>query len=499
MTTQIDYQQLAAALTQEALKHSTPAGSPSNIYAHGSGGLLSQPGLRRGIANAMIMPNLGLMSKLPARTSNEENPLLGIFTGVTATSGSEPDGRCDDPPVAGVSKLCTHTFAWGWFGRRSRELRLDRMGTITNRGEFTDMELMGNPFSAPNVPDAPVNGFSVSQINTEYGKLLFELGVAMVRDQGCDLYTGNPSNNTGTAGNGGREYFYGLDSLINTGYRDAITGQACPAADSIVRSFSGNISSDGTAAVNAVREITYILRNLKWIALQTGLAPVQFALSMSWGLFYELTAIWPCAYQTYRCDVEGTNNRRTMSADNMNRMTDEMRGNQSNMTGQYLLVDGERIEVCIDSGCPTETETSPGVFSSDIYFVPLVARGGGGGAAPLSEGGNLLTYMEYFNFDMQNGPMAAARMLAPAGAYETSQGGRYLFHKYYPKNLCVQIAGWVKSRLVLETPYLASRLTGVGYEPLIHERQPFTDDAYFVNGGRTDYIGYGPSYYSPTS
>jgi len=42
-------------------------------------------------------------------------------------------------------------------------------------------------------------------------------------------------------------------------------------------------------------------------------------------------------------------------------------------------------------------------------------------------------------------------------------------------------------------------LTNVNYTPLAHERDVFTSDTYFVNGGKTDRLGYGPSYYSPTS
>ena len=320
----IDYEQLA---NQLALKmagggmttYKGPTGTPSNIYAHGPGGLLSPLGLRSGLANAMILPGLGLMAHLPARNSNETDPLTGIFTGVTATTGAEPATRCDDPPVAGASKICTQVRTFGWGGRKSREIRLDRFGLIQNRGEFTDMMLVGDPFAAADVPE-PVTPGSTDfnrMINTEFGKLMFELAVAMLRDFACDVYTGDPANNSGVAGASGREYYRGLDLLINTGYQDAVTGQACPAADSIVRDFNnGNISINAQSAENIVSEITYIYRNLQYIAGRAGLAPADIRLAMRWGLFYELTAVWPCAYQTYRCDLisggQGTN--RAMSS-----------------------------------------------------------------------------------------------------------------------------------------------------------------------------------------
>ena len=42
-------------------------------------------------------------------------------------------------------------------------------------------------------------------------------------------------------------------------------------------------------------------------------------------------------------------------------------------------------------------------------------------------------------------------------------------------------------------PWLAARLQNVQYCPLQHTRQPFPDDPYFVDGGRTSRPG--PSFY----
>ena len=58
----------------------------------------------------MVLPRTGLQNLLPVRGSRFANPLYGLFTGVTATTGSEPTGVCDDPPTAGLSKLCEHSF-----------------------------------------------------------------------------------------------------------------------------------------------------------------------------------------------------------------------------------------------------------------------------------------------------------------------------------------------------------------------------------------------------
>ncbi len=477
----MNYQLLAEKLIAETMKVS---GTPSTVTAHGPGGLLSNAGMRPGVANAMTMPIRGLASILPMRASNEENPLSGIFTGVTASTGSEPSSRCDDPPSAGVSQLCTTTSVWGWFGRSSREVRLDTFGRIINRGEFTDYALMGNPLVANG--GTPVPGANPKALNSEISKILFELGVAMVRDSAQDLYSGNPSNNTGSVGSEGRAYYRGLDLLVNNGYVDVVTGVACPAADPIVMDYNANVSTNGEGMV---KTLTYLHRNLRYIAEQTGMGEVDFVIPMRWSLFYELSAIWPCAYQTYRCSVDGTNNRAVSSREKLNEMTDTMRREK------YLLIDGIKVPVIADNAI-AETETEAGIFESDIYIIPLRANGIGSGNAPLSEGGSILTYMEYFSFD--NSELTAGRKaLAPPGVYETASNGRFLFHRQPPKNLCVKMVGWTQERLRLETPYLSARLTNVRYSPLLHERDAFVDDAYFAGGGRSDYVGYGPSYAAP--
>jgi hypothetical protein len=89
----------------------------------------------------------GLAVGLPSYPSNEANPLYAILTGVTATTGTEPTGVCDDPPVAGLAKLCEQSYVFGRQSRMTRVFELDRLGLTTNRGEYYDFNLVGNPFT----------------------------------------------------------------------------------------------------------------------------------------------------------------------------------------------------------------------------------------------------------------------------------------------------------------------------------------------------------------
>lgn len=480
-TMNLDYQKLATELIAATARKAVSS-TPTTVYGHGSGGLFSSQGMERPVFSAMMLPHMGLQSMLTVRGNNATNPLYGILTGVTATTGNEPTGVCDDPPVAGLSKLCTHSFVFGRQSRMSRVFDIDRMGVITNRGEFTDLQVFGQPFA--NVGGVPAIAGAPSVQNAaqnEVAKALFELATAWSRDFAKETYTGNPTNNT--AG-GGRKYFYGLDILINTGYRDAETLIACPAADSIIRSFGSlDVGSNGATLV---RQITNMYRNLKYKASRAGLDPVSWVLTMPWSLFYEVTEVWPCAYLTYRCTV-ATGSTQFVDANAQVQMRDDMRGDIFNRTGQYLLIDGQRVPVVIDDAI-TETVLAGESFTAPIYFVPLRVLGN-----------TPVTFLEYLDYDMPGGAMEAARTFAPDGMYYTSDNGRFLWHKKPPTNFCVQLLAKTETRLLLLTPYLAARLTNVKYTPVAHEASWDTASSYFVDGGRSQGSGFGPSYASPTA
>lgn len=469
-------------LSQMGKSEKAVSSTPTTTFAHGQGGLFSYPGLSRDLFSAMTLPRLGLQSRLPVRASRDQNPLYGIITGVTATTGSEPTGVCDDPPTVGLAKLCTHSFVFGRQSRQTRVFDLDRMGLVTNRGEFGDLRVLGGPYGlSPNVPTLPGvsgSGDVGAAMRSEASKALFEFAVGWARDFARELYTANPTNNT--AG-GGRKYFYGLDLLINTGYRDAVTGQACPAADSIVYDF--NSLAVDTNGSTYVRRITNIYRRLRYIAEETGLAPATFAFVMRPNAFYELTEVWPCAYMTYRCANAGifsSSMPQFTDSQALINMRDSMRG------GEYLLIDGVQVPVIMDNSI-TETVLAGESFRSSIYIVPLTVLGG-----------TPVTFLEYVDYDMPGGAMDTARVFAPDGIFSTSDGGRFLWNKKTPNNFCVQLMAKTETRLLLLTPYLAARLTNMKYTPVAHERDWDTASSYFVDGGKTDYGGYGPSFFTPT-
>lgn len=498
---EIDYERLAMTLLAQqngggggrshAARRKAVSSTPSSTFGHGVtgpqpngvAGLFSYPGLEPNIVNAMVMPRMGLIDAIPSRTSVYDNPLYGIMTGVTASVGSEPSGVCDDPPVAGLMKLCTHAFVWGRFSRETPVMDITRAGRFINRSDFNDLTLVGDPLQNGFLdPQQPGNASPDLAVRSELAKKLFEFSVAWGRDFAPILYTGNPTNNTA---NGGYREPYGLDILINDGYRDAETGVACPAADSIVRDFgSVDIASD---SLDFVLQVTNVIRNLRYNASRMGLAPASWALVMSWALFYQVTEVWPCAYSTYRCTVLGENNRGVIDIMAQNQMRDDMRGDIDLQTGQYLLVDGQRIPVIIDDGV-AETVLPGASFTSSIYFVPMRYAGN-----------RPATFLEYINYDGPLGAMEMAQAVAPQGSYYTTNTGRFLWHAKPPTIVCTQLYALTEWRVILETPQIAAVLQNVKYTPVAHQRSPFPTSSYYVNGGGTDRGSRGPSYLSPTA
>lgn len=481
MDANFNYEAFAKAMLREmqvtTQKHTTPTGTPTGVMGHGIGGLFSHFALEKPIFSAMQLPLAGLQSILPTVPNVTANPLHGIFTGVTDTTGSEPYGKCDDPPYAGLSKLCMHQSVFGRYSRMTREFELDAFGKIQDRGDHMDLQLMNNPFAGSNQSMTPtIPGIPGNPLNNDVLKGLFEFGVAWSRDFARQLYAGNPVNNTV---GGGYMEFYGLDILINTGYRDAISGVVCPAADSYIKSF-GNLNV-GSNCDEMVLQLTWMTRHLKDIAVRTGLMPATWVLAMRPMLFNIITDCWPCNYLTYKCankdtaDIDPVGGYDTTDAINMR---DAMKN------GSYLLIDGVQVPVVQDEAI-AETNVGAGVYSSSIYVVPLTVLGG-----------TPVTLMEYFNYNAPGGFQQAAQTFADASFYDISDGGRFAWHKKPPKNWCVQMLAKTEPRLLLYTPYIAGRLTNIRYTPVIHERDWDPDGTYYVNGG-TSSGQTPPSYYSP--
>lgn len=440
----------ALAMIMKALS----ATSPQVIPPHGPGGLLTAPGMSPNVLNAMVMPVGGLEAAAPVRLSNERMPIMGLLTGLTESTGEEPTAACAVPTLAGSLKMCHQSVQFGRLTKQSQVIRIDNAGEILNRSEFLDQRLVGNPFlDVPTHPRATIQ----DALRNKASKALFELMAALYRDYKRLVIIGNPAN---TAGSQGYIEMNGLDRLINNNHVDIFSGQRCAAADSVVINFGGK-----TVAANADELVTLIIemyQHFKRLARQLTL-DVSWRLVMNGGLFWALTAVWPCSFLTTAC---ASDNMSFPASDVIN-MRDSMR------EGSYLLIGGERLPVIIEDAIEERVPVA-GTFESDFYFIPWTVNG------------EPVFFTEYFNFRGPQGAQSVIEILGAQNEYMISPDGRFLFH-YLPADYwCKQVAVVTWKRFVLAAPFLAAKVVNVRYTNLFHDRSPFPDDPYyFVNGGRT--------------
>lgn len=314
---------MAAAMGQ---KHDAP-GSPSGvIFSHGPQGNLAYPGVDPEVINAKVGA-LSLLSQLPTRPAVDTNPHYALLTGTTADTGSEMTDPCDNAPTAGLVKFCMHSSVFGRYTRATPELDVTRLGQVVDRADPMDLNLSGDPTFGP---AGPFNTGRMSTmtprdiLRSETARKMWELALSMHALLSRQVWTGNPSNNS--AG-GGYQEWTGIQSLVTTGYLDAQTGQLCPAADSQVEDFQNHrVDATGTQIVAALHNMFY---QRKDVADRAGLSPVRWVWAMRPQLFYELTQIWPCAYNTYRCLTLNTQTSLNIDAQRMTDMRDDMRRGKS--------------------------------------------------------------------------------------------------------------------------------------------------------------------------
>jgi len=461
--------QVLAGLAGDATKQKA-VGAISGPYMYGPGGLFGTPGLSRDVISTRIQP-VGLAGALPARGTNLTDPLFPYITGFLAETGTNPSGVCDDPVTAGAIKNCIQTAQFGRYSAQTRTFELNRLGQQTNRGEFQDLVLMNPPLYQPN--STTPNSAAAAMLGNEAMMRFMEVGVYFQQKLAQQVYVGNPANNSG---GGGYEEFPGLDILIGTTKVDALTGTPCPTLRSDIKDFNYNAVTSSHAG-GIVNVVTYMMRFLMHNASRMNFGETRWAIVMRQDLFYELTAVWPCSYLTYRCTtgVTANTNIETFDANDAIQMRDDMRN------GSYLLIDGVRVPVIVDDAIIEESSGDTNrvplaSFASDIYFLPLSVRGG-----------IATTFWEYFDYSGNNAAMSALRDTA-FGGMDTSfwtDGGKFLWGRKPMNNWCLQWLSKTEPRLILLTPHLAGRLLNVVYTPLQHTRDPFTNDDYFVDGGVT--------------
>lgn len=477
------------AAKQQSQKAITSLGS-YGYYAHGPG--LFTPVMDPNVINAVQLPMPGLYSMLPEIATDYETPVYGIITGQTA--GTDTGARGDDCSpwgTSGYTQLCRQVEGLATQGITSPVINLNRIGHLVDRADFTDYRLIGDPFNyaASDNGLGGLPGFGTGGndfLNSDIGKIIREMDVEMVRRFYPDLWTSNPSN----AADAYHDSWYrGMQLKVNTGYQDVLTGTACPAADSLIINFATvatggsnitNIASASTTMVDLAQDLYYTFERK---AKEQGLDPVQWVFVGTPELFRELTAAWPCSYSVNRCMTVSAGTPATVQASDMLQMREDMR------RGSYLLIEGKQIPFVVDNSIP-QTQgagANAGVYTSDLYLLPLTVRGN----FPV-------LFRTYFNYNKRG---AAADAIAKFGpslyGVSVSPNGKYLYSSDKTFE-CFKIKATFRPGLVLRTPFLAARITNISYKPrLVTTSWNPNSPSSYVGGGVSLWQGNAPSVYLP--
>lgn len=457
---------------QNSRQYKAISGTPNAQLMFGAGGLFSNYGLDETVINAHMAP-VGLDQMLPVFPTVVTDPVYTFITGFESDGASEVDGVCDDAP-SGEMEVCHQVAAFGRFTRSSKEMEVNTLMQVLNGHLTTDLRVMGSILGdghkllTTEAADRPQ--FVQSVIQTQLVIIAIQLQQLLVPK----LWSGTPANNsTG----GGYKEFPGLEMLVATGKIDAFTGDACGALDPDVKDFAYNDIS-GTAP-DIVQYLSMIEYYVSHVATRSGMMPVEWVLVMRPQLFFELTAIWPCKYLTNRCTTVSSQVVGVINDDTNVRMRDEMR------QGNFLWLNGKQYPVILDDGITEDNSTTsaslnPGEFASDIYFLPLRAKG-----MPV-------LYWEHLDYSKAIADLTP--MLQQKSQFWSTDGGRYMW-ALQNLNYCFKFQGKVEPRVILRTPQLCGRLQNVKYTPLQHLRDPMQDSPYFVKGGAPSFST-PPTYYS---
>jgi hypothetical protein len=329
---------------------------------------------------------------------------------------------------------------------------MDEVMLKLNRADFTDLILKGRLLGLTDLIPSGLNESGVLDVLTQAEMVI--VGVNTERALGTQIWQG--SHRIGTQ-------FAGLDSQIATGQVDADTGVTCPALDSDVKNYAYH-SIDSTI-VELVGSMEWYLFNN---SVTMGLDPTEWVVSMRPELWFELTALWPCAYNTNRCSsAVAANSQVVIDGRENTRDRDAMR------QGMYIDINGRRYNVVLDTGIFEHNSTNnanlvPGEFASSLYMVPLNIVGD----FPV-------TYREYVDYRKAAPDIA---LLNNMQTFFWTDSGMFSWALEQVK-WCYKLALKTEQRVILRAPQLAGRIDSIKYRPTQHLRSPDPASPYFKDGG----------------
>lgn len=444
-------------LTDLALKHNPGASVPSATPVHGAGGIFSEPGGRGGVYSAIVQP-LTWIEGLSLVRSEYANEAVEILTAQSATVGTNPTGWCGEPVTPGTLHKCKVIRTLGKMFVGGKKVESPEIGKLKDRADVERQILnfaqQGDPLLPDLLTSAGVNLRSMA------AQQLLEIGIAARRAIAPVTIDGNAALASNATNKGWIKEFDGLSRLIKTGYADAASSTACPAADSLVMTW--NAAIDGTVGGRQIVELLHdVYYSRMQLAQDLGFEGIAFEWVMDKRLFRNLVFLFACTYANARCADGGAGKPVSREATAIEARQSEM------MQGQYLLIDGQAIPVRFTSG--SEVTQSGETLTGDIFLVPLGWSGGN------------LTYIEYFPLD--NPYLSEWNALSDSVGRQVINNGLYMLAKR-SDGFCDQLIAASQMRLMLDTPMLAARVDDVQFQSYVGYRSfDPANTTYWYGGG----------------
>lgn len=447
----------------------TPTSNPLyGPYQSGAGyGTFSYPGIRPDMYSAFQRPRT-LARLLGVKPSVIANDKIGIMTGVTDASGTNPADFCGTAVTAGQLKRCVQNYVFGDVMWKTQVNNVAKMGLYVDYADMNkrlaNLAESQNPF----IPDIMQTLDISNRDGLQLANELFNIGVALERYLEIVLVRGNSTLGNASTQLGFIREFNGLERQVITGRRDFDTNALCPAADSQVISWGGAVDAtiSGRTFVQVIVDTIYGLND---IATRVGMDGVTWAIVMPMRMFRPLTYVWSCQYWTYACQNASASNPNYTNGQDVRMLQLAMQA------GYYLLVDGKEIPVIFSDGI-RETRALGNTYTADEIFI-----------IPVDWNGQQLLNLYYKPMD---NPDAVAFANFDGNSNIVGINNGMFLYTTNRQNFCYEHVFAGELRVILEAPFLAAEITTIQYTYNAPFRSAYPSDTIsYVNGGVTRWDG----------
>lgn len=475
------------AQEQQGYKNNPTTVAPVGPYMHGPGGLFSTPGMSPAMFSAMVQPLPGMITALPVNDAGLsfsampkgyegyggfDAPFITSVTGITDGDddwSDQPDNTCDDPPTGGNLKTCIQSYTFGRFSKQLPQIDATRVGRLNNWGEYGAYQLENprNPIDNPLQPEETLYRAG-NWINNELATRMVTAGVGFQRMLAPLVYSGTPANNT--AGGGSRQ-FLGFNGIYTTGRVDVLSQVACPAMDSYLVNFGADVNDTNLQGLYLYQVLESTHYHQDQLAIDSGLGPVGWQISMDRNLFRLLTQIIPIQQYVRVISTMNTINgtdtggRLNISGEQASALRNDM------FEGRWLPLNGVRIPVTLEDPTVIGTTYTAATNTSvgKVFLHPMTVLGG----IPV-------TYWQFFRFT--NRQYAELADFAK-GVLWTSDSGKFAW-TFDHKNWCLTFKWLTEPRVISHTPQLGAVISNISFTPEAYVRSAYpANSSFYQNGG----------------